>query len=171
MLQQFIWDAIWTRSSSGTGVINLGSQGSGVGSGPGFRNFMQVIGILARIGTWSASPDVFRTSVWAAMPVHMDSGTSYHWADILPIRSSSHFQVVYLQSLQVHVFLGWWLLESCQASRTDCISRLESEPPVWCSLVVAAFLDCLCPFPVAWISGLSECPLGPGRCACYMRLQ
>ncbi|KAL0054175.1 hypothetical protein WJX82_004915 [Trebouxia sp. C0006] len=41
MLQQFIWDAIWTRSSSGTGVFNLGSRGSGGGSGPGFRNFMQ----------------------------------------------------------------------------------------------------------------------------------
>ncbi|DBB13452.1 TPA: hypothetical protein ACH3X3_004895 [Trebouxia sp. C0006] len=73
MLQQFIWYAVGTRSSSGTGVFNLGSRGSGGGSGPGFRNFMQVSGILA--GAWSASPDVSRTSVWAAMPVHMDSDT------------------------------------------------------------------------------------------------
>ncbi|DBB12538.1 TPA: hypothetical protein ACH3X3_005331 [Trebouxia sp. C0006] len=44
MLEQFIWYAVGTRSSSGTGVFNLGSLGSGGGSRPGFRNFMQGIG-------------------------------------------------------------------------------------------------------------------------------
>ncbi|DBB13401.1 hypothetical protein WJX82_009577 [Trebouxia sp. C0006] len=33
ILGQLIWDAIWTRSSSGTDAFNLGSWGSGGGSG------------------------------------------------------------------------------------------------------------------------------------------
>ncbi|KAL0043851.1 hypothetical protein WJX82_007824 [Trebouxia sp. C0006] len=58
-------------------------------------------------------------------------------------------------SVSTVTVLGWWLLQYYWASCTHCISRLDNELPVRCSLVVAAFLDCLLPFLVAWMSGLS----------------
>ncbi|KAL0053585.1 hypothetical protein WJX82_007972 [Trebouxia sp. C0006] len=109
MLEQFIWYAVGTRSSSGTGVFNLGSLGSGGGSRPGFRNFMQ-------------------DCLYILVPFFVKS----------------------------NVFLGWWLLESCRASHTDCISRLDSGLPMvpWIR-VVATFSDCVCLLPVARVPGLS----------------
>ncbi len=46
------------------------------GSGPGFKHFMQVSGISASTGAWSASPDVSRISMEDDIPVHMDSDMS-----------------------------------------------------------------------------------------------
>ncbi len=59
-------------SSCGTDVFSLGFWGRGGGSGPGLEKYMQVSDILANIGAWSASPDVFRISVEGAISVHMD---------------------------------------------------------------------------------------------------
>ena len=48
------------------------------------------------------------------------------------------------------------------------VCRLGSELPVRCSLVIAAFLDCLCPFPVAWMSGLSGTSMGLWAFVCHL---
>lgn len=57
-------------------MFTLGSQGSGGGSGPDFSNFMQVSGISASTGTWSASSDVFRICMEGDDPVHMEPDMS-----------------------------------------------------------------------------------------------